>query len=106
MLTSCRQATTDSALNVVESFVTDAAKSNIPKFGRCNPWLLAAEATVDIAAQIIGIAGLGGVKAAFNNLFGNDNVKVSGSSYLSDGCHVTVNGCAACVDRGAVLLAA
>jgi len=127
MLTSRRQVTTDSALNIVESFVSDAADSKFPKIGRGNPWLLAAEVTLDIAVLVIGIAGPEGcaaqfpcdgvaqysagmtgaqIKAAFNNLFQNDKVKVCGSSYLSNGCHVTVNGCAGCQDRGAVLFAA
>ena len=36
------------------------------------------------------------IKTAFDNLYQNDNVKVCGSSYLSNGCHVTVNGCDDC----------
>ena len=36
------------------------------------------------------------IKDAFDNLYKDDNVKVCGSSYLSNGCHVTVNGCDNC----------
>ena len=36
------------------------------------------------------------VKAAFDFLYQNDHINVCGSSYLSNGCHVTVNACENC----------
>ena len=37
------------------------------------------------------------IKDAFDNLYQDDDVKTCGSSYLSNGCHVTANACVDCV---------
>lgn len=42
------------------------------------------------------------IKDAFDNLYQNGRVKVCGSSYLSNGCHVTVNGCSECENTNVV----
>lgn len=47
------------------------------------------------AAYAVGMTGAQ-IKAAFDNLYANDKVKTCGSSYLSNGCHVTANGCNDC----------
>ncbi|KAI1130595.1 meiotically up-regulated gene family-domain-containing protein [Nemania abortiva] len=49
------------------------------------------------AEYAVGMAGWAIIQA-FDNLFANDKVKVCGSSYLSNGCHVTVNACSDCKD--------
>ncbi|KAI1326439.1 meiotically up-regulated gene family-domain-containing protein [Xylariaceae sp. FL0255] len=44
-----------------------------------------------------GMAGWAIIQA-FDNLFANDKVKVCGSAYLSNGCHITANACSDCKD--------
>ena len=48
------------------------------------------------AELAVGMTGAQ-IKAAFDFLYHtNDHVKICGSSYLSNGCHVTVNACESC----------
>lgn len=47
------------------------------------------------AEYAVGMTGAQ-IKAAFDFLYQNDHVRICGSSYWSNGCHVTVNACENC----------
>ena len=50
----------------------------------------------DAADLAVGMTGAQ-IKDAFDNLYQDASVEICGSSYLSNGCHVTANACVDCV---------